>query len=103
MMTLLAEAILPKLAQTTDGTPAFVHAGPFGNIAHGTSSVISQEMGLRLTDYVVNECGFAADLGAEKDIDIVRGSAGARRGAEVLAGAVESLARQGERGVEQGI
>ncbi len=63
MMALLAEAILPNLVQTTDGTPAFVHAGPFGNIAHGTSSVISQEMGLRLADYVVNECGFASDLG----------------------------------------
>src|SRR5579859_3295428 len=71
MMALLNEAILPNLVQTTDGTPAFVHAGPFGNIAHGTSSVISQEMGLRLADYVVNECGFAADLGAEKYFDIV--------------------------------
>src|SRR6266481_5741751 len=66
MMALLAEAILPNLVQTTDGTPAFVHAGPFGNIAHGTSSVLSQEMGLRLADYVVNECGFGSDLGAEK-------------------------------------
>src|SRR6267378_2786296 len=71
MMALLAEAILPNLVQTTDGTPAFVHAGPFGNIAHGTSSVISQQMGLRLADYVVNECGFASDLGAEKYFDIV--------------------------------
>src|SRR5579859_3649614 len=71
MKALLNEAILPNLVQTTDGTPAFVHAGPFGNIAHGTSSVISQEMGLRLADYVVNECGFAADLGAEKYFDIV--------------------------------
>ena len=69
MMALLAEAICPNLVQTTDGTPAFVHAGPFGNIAHGTSSVISQEMGLRLADYVVNECGFASDLG-RKNISI---------------------------------
>src|SRR5215472_860850 len=71
MMAVLSEAILPNLAQTTDGTPAFVHAGPFGNIAHGTSSVLCQEMGLRLADYVVNECGFGADLGAEKYFDIV--------------------------------
>jgi len=76
MMALLAEAILPNLVQTTDGTPAFVHAGPFGNIAHGTSSVISQEMGLRLADYVVNECGFASDLGAEKYFDIVMPQSG---------------------------
>ena len=75
-MALLAEAILPNLAQTTDGTPAFVHAGPFGNIAHGTSSVISQQMGLRLADYVVNEAGFAADLGAEKYFDIVMQQSG---------------------------
>src|SRR5215813_8747214 len=52
MMALLAEAILPNLVQTTDGTPAFVHAGPFGNIAHGTSSILSQQLGLRLADYV---------------------------------------------------
>ncbi len=55
MMALLTEAIQPNLVQTVEGVPAFVHAGPFGNIAHGTSSVISQEMGLRLADYVVNE------------------------------------------------
>ncbi len=66
MMALLTDAILPNLVQTTDGTPAFVHAGPFGNIAHGTSSIISQQMGMRLADYVVNEAGFAADLGRGK-------------------------------------
>jgi formyltetrahydrofolate synthetase len=76
MMALLADAILPNLVQTTEGTPALVHAGPFGNIAHGTSSIIAQQIGLRLADYVVNECGFAADLGAEKYIDIVMGVSG---------------------------
>src|SRR5262249_6919703 len=55
MMALLTDAVLPNLVQTTDGTPAFVHAGPFGNIAHGTSSIISQQMALRLADYVINE------------------------------------------------
>ena len=55
MMALLDDAILPNLVQTTEGTPALVHTGPFGNIAHGTSSVLSQKMGIRLADYVVNE------------------------------------------------
>src|SRR5215472_11854361 len=96
MMALLSEAILPDLAQTTDGTPAFVHAGPFGNIAHGTSSVISQEMGLRLADYVVNECGFAADLGAEKYFDIVMQQSGIVPSAAVLVTTVRSMRNQGE-------
>jgi formate--tetrahydrofolate ligase len=96
MMALLAEAILPNLVQTTDGTPAFVHAGPFGNIAHGTSSVISQEMGLRLADYVVNECGFASDLGAEKYFDIVMPQSGITPAAAVLVTTVRSIRNQGE-------
>ena len=66
MMALLSEALLPNLVQTSEGTPAMVHMGPFANIAHGTSSVLSQQMGLRLADYVINECGFASDLGLEK-------------------------------------
>src|SRR5437016_1976073 len=96
MMALLAEAILPNLVQTTDGTPAFVHAGPFGNIAHGTSSVISQEIGLRLADYVVNECGFASDLGAEKYFDIVMPQSGITPAAAVLVTTVRSIRNQGE-------
>ena len=96
MMALLAEAILPNLAQTTDGTPAFVHAGPFGNIAHGTSSILSQEMGLRLADYVVNECGFASDLGAEKYFDIVMQQSGIVPSAAVLVTTVRSMRNQGE-------
>ena len=71
MMVLLNEALLPNLVQTTEGAPAIVHCGPFANIAHGTSSVLAQRMGLHLADYVVNETGFAADLGAEKFFDIV--------------------------------
>src|SRR5256884_2991389 len=94
--SLLNEAILPNLVQTTDGTPAFVHAGPFGNIAHGTSSVICQEMGLRLADYVVNECGFAADLGAEKYFDIVMQQSGIVPSAAVLVTTVRSMKNQGE-------
>ena len=103
MMALLSEAILPNLVQTTDGTPAFVHAGPFGNIAHGTSSVISQEMGLRLADYVVNECGFAADLGAEKYFDIVMQQSGIVPSVAVLVTTVRSMTNQGEGNFECGL
>jgi len=103
MMALLSEAILPNLVQTTDGTPAFVHAGPFGNIAHGTSSVISQEMGLRLADYVVNECGFAADLGSEKYFDIVMQQSGIVPSAAVLVTTVRSMKNQGEGDFERGL
>ena len=103
MMALLAEAILPNLVQTTDGTPAFVHAGPFGNIAHGTSSLISQEMGLRLADYVVNEAGFGADLGAEKYFDIVMHQSGIAPAAAVLVTTVQSIRNQGEGDIESGM
>lgn len=103
MMALLNEAILPNLVQTTDGTPAFVHAGPFGNIAHGTSSVISQEMGLRLADYVVNECGFAADLGAEKYFDIVMQQSGIVPSVAVLVTTVRSMKNQGEGDIDRGL
>jgi formate--tetrahydrofolate ligase len=103
MMALLAEALLPNLVQTTDGTPAFVHAGPFGNIAHGTSSVVSQEMGLRLADYVVNECGFASDLGAEKYFDIVMQQSGIVPAAAVLVTTVQSMRQQGEGDFERGL
>ena len=96
MMALLAEAIQPNLVQTTEGTPALVHAGPFGNIAHGTSSILSQQMGLRLADYVVNECGFAADLGAEKYFDIVMRTSGIKPAVAVLVTTVQSLTAQGE-------
>ena len=102
MMALLTEAILPNLVQTTEGTPAMVHTGPFGNIAHGTSSVISQKMGVRLADYVVNECGFAADLGAEKYIDIVMGTSGIRPAAAVLVTSVQSLKAQGAGDLKRG-
>ncbi|HLZ92203.1 MAG TPA: formate--tetrahydrofolate ligase [Candidatus Acidoferrum sp.] len=103
MMALLADAILPNLVQTTDGTPAFVHAGPFGNIAHGTSSVIGQQMGLRLADYVVNEAGFAADLGGEKYIDIVMQQSGNTPAAAVLVTTVQSIRNQGEGDLERGL
>uniref|UniRef100_A0A7V4XT34 Formate--tetrahydrofolate ligase n=1 Tax=Acidobacterium capsulatum TaxID=33075 RepID=A0A7V4XT34_9BACT len=103
MMALLADALLPNLVQTTEGTPAFVHCGPFGNIAHGTSSVVSQQMALRLADYVVNEAGFAADLGAEKYIDIVMRSSGIAPSAAVIVTTVQSMRNQGEGDLERGL
>jgi formate--tetrahydrofolate ligase len=102
MMALLTDAVLPNLVQTTEGTPAMVHCGPFGNIAHGTSSVISQSMGIRLADYVVNEAGFAADLGAEKYFDIVMRSSGITPACAVLVTTVQSLRNQGEGDLERG-
>jgi formate--tetrahydrofolate ligase len=102
MMALLSEAILPNLVQTTEGTPALVHCGPFANIAHGTSSVLSQQMGLRLADYVVNETGFASDLGFEKYMDIVMPSSGIKPAAAVLVTTVQSVRNQGAGDLETG-
>jgi formate--tetrahydrofolate ligase len=102
MMALLSEAILPNLVQTTEGTPAMVHCGPFGNIAHGTSSVISQKIGLRVADYVVNETGFASDLGFEKYMDLVMPSSGIKPSAAVLVTTVQSVRNQGEGDLEAG-
>jgi formate--tetrahydrofolate ligase len=95
MMVLLTDAIMPNLVQTTEHTPAILHAGPFANIAHGTSSVLAQKMGLHLADYVVNETGFASDLGAEKYFDIVMPSSGLRPSASVLIASTRSLLRHG--------
>ncbi|WP_260734955.1 formate--tetrahydrofolate ligase [Tunturiibacter lichenicola] len=102
MMALLSEAIQPNLVQTTEGTPALVHCGPFANIAHGTSSVLSQQMGLRLADYVVNETGFASDLGFEKYMDIVMPSSGIKPSAAVLVTTVQSVRNQGGGDLEAG-
>ncbi len=71
MTALLKDAIQPNLVQTGEGTPIFVHGGPFANIAHGTSSVIAADLALNLADFVVTECGFGSDLGAVKFFDIV--------------------------------
>src|SRR5690606_40923414 len=71
LAVVLNEAIMPNLVQTMEHTPALVHAGPFANIAHGTSSVLAARIARKLADYVVTEAGFGADLGAEKFFDIV--------------------------------
>jgi formate--tetrahydrofolate ligase len=102
MMALLSDALLPNLVQTTEGTPATVHCGPFANIAHGTSSVISQQMGLRLADYVVNETGFASDLGLEKYMDLVSPSSGIKPSIAVLVTTVRSMKQQGEGDLKRG-
>jgi len=102
MMVLLNEAIMPNLVQTSENTPALVHAGPFANIAHGTSSLISQRMAMGLADYVVNETGFAADLGAEKYLDIVMPAAGFRPSAAVLIATVRALIEQGQGAAQNG-
>jgi formate--tetrahydrofolate ligase len=102
MMALLSEAIMPNLVQTTEGTPALVHCGPFANIAHGTSSVLSQQMGLRLADYVINETGFASDLGFEKYLDIVMPSSGIKPSVAVLVTTVQSVRGQGAGDLEAG-
>ncbi|MGC9198399.1 MAG: formate--tetrahydrofolate ligase [Acidobacteriaceae bacterium] len=100
MLALLQEAPLPNLVQTCEGTPALVHCGPFANIAHGTSSVISHQIALRLADYVVNETGFASDLGLEKYMDLVMPSSGIRPSLVVLVTTVQSLRKQGETSPE---
>jgi formate--tetrahydrofolate ligase len=105
MMVLLNEAIMPNLAQTTEHTPALIHAGPFGNIAHGTSSVIAQRLGLALAEYAVNETGFATDLGAEKFLDIVMPMAGLKPSAAVLVATVRGVRHQsrGHNGFKDGL
>ncbi|HEX4652598.1 MAG TPA: formate--tetrahydrofolate ligase [Granulicella sp.] len=103
MMALLTEAIEPNLAQTTEGTPAFVHCGPFANIAHGTSSVVSQRIALRLADFVVNETGFASDLGFEKYMDLVSPTSGIKPSAAVLVTTVQSVRNQGEGDLQSGL
>lgn len=103
LMVLLNDAILPNLVQTTEGTPALVHTGPFANIAHGTSSVLSQEMGLRLADYVVNETGFGTELGAEKYFNLVMRSSNIVPAAAVLVTTVAGLCIQGQGELQPGL
>ena len=91
LTAVLKDALAPNLVQTLEGTPAFVHGGPFANIAHGCNSVIATTAGLRLADYVVTEAGFGADLGAEKFIDIKCRSAGIRPSAAVLVATIRAL------------
>ena len=98
MAVLLKNAIKPNLVQTLENTPAFVHGGPFANIAHGCNSLIATRMALKLADYVVTEAGFGADLGAEKFIDIKCRKSGLKPAACVVVATVRALKYHG--GVE---
>ena len=91
MSVLLRDAMQPNLAQTIENTPAFIHGGPFANIAHGCNSVIATKSALKLADYVVTEAGFGADLGAEKFFNIKCRSAGLNPGAAVIVATVRAL------------
>ena len=95
MAALLKDALKPNLVQTLEGTPAFVHGGPFANIAHGCNSVIATRMALKLGDYAVTEAGFGADLGAEKFLDIKCRAAGLRPDAVVVVATVRALKHHG--------
>lgn len=95
MAVLLRDAIAPNLVQTLEHTPAFVHGGPFANIAHGCSSVVATRAALRLSEYVVTEAGFGADLGAEKFVDIKCRKSGLRPDAAVVVATVRALKYHG--------
>ena len=95
MTVLLKDAIKPNLVQTLENNPAFVHGGPFANIAHGCNSVIATQTALKLADYVVTEAGFGADLGAEKFVDIKCRKAGLRPAAAVVVATVRALKYHG--------
>ncbi|MDR5654072.1 formate--tetrahydrofolate ligase [Ruixingdingia sedimenti] len=95
MAVLLRDAMLPNLVQTLENTPAFVHGGPFANIAHGCNSVIATSTALKLADYVVTEAGFGADLGAEKFFDIKCRLAGLTPAAAVIVATVRALKMNG--------
>ena len=95
MAALLKDAIKPNLVQTLEGTPAFIHGGPFANIAHGCNSVMATRTALKMADYVVTEAGFAADLGAEKFIDIKCRKSGLRPSAVVIVATVRALKYHG--------
>ncbi|MDP4110457.1 MAG: formate--tetrahydrofolate ligase, partial [Bacillota bacterium] len=95
MAALLKDALKPNLVQTLEHTPAFVHGGPFANIAHGCNSIMATSLALKLADYVVTEAGFGADLGAEKFIDIKCRMAGFMPSAVVIVATVRALKMHG--------
>ena len=95
MTALLKDALKPNLVQTLEHTPAFVHGGPFANIAHGCNSIMATRMALKMADYVITEAGFAADLGAEKFLDIKCRMAGLKPSAVVVVATVRALKNHG--------
>ena len=101
MTVLLKEALKPNLVQTLENNPAFIHGGPFANIAHGCNSVLATTTALKLADYVVTEAGFGADLGAEKFIDIKCRKSGLRPAAVVIVATVRALKYHGGADLKQ--
>src|SRR5690606_27973467 len=95
MTVLLKDALMPNLVQTLENNPAFIHGGPFANIAHGCNSVIATKTALKLADYVVTEAGFGADLGAEKFFDIKCRKAGLSPRAAVIVATIRALKMHG--------
>ena len=95
MTALLKDALKPNLVQTLEGTPAFVHGGPFANIAHGCNSIVATKMALKLSDYTVTEAGFGADLGAEKFLDIKCRKANIKPNAVVIVATIRALKMHG--------
>jgi formate--tetrahydrofolate ligase len=103
MAVLLKDALKPNLVQTIEGVPAFIHGGPFANIAHGTNSLIATKMALKLADYVVTEAGFGSELGAEKFFNIVCRTGKLRPDAVVLIVSVKALKRNGNGNLKKGL
>ncbi len=101
MTALLKDALQPNLVQTMEGTPAFIHGGPFANIAHGCNSVLATSTALKLADYVVTEAGFGADLGGEKFFDIKMRKSGLKPDAAVIVGTIRALKMHGGCDEEQ--
>lgn len=95
MTLLMKDAIKPNLVQTLENTPAFIHGGPFANIAHGCNSIMATQMGLKLGDYMITEAGFGADLGAEKFFDLKCRYSGMKPNAVVLVATIRALKNHG--------
>jgi formate--tetrahydrofolate ligase len=103
MAVLLKDALKPNLVQTIEGVPAFIHGGPFANIAHGTNSLIATKMALKLADYVITEAGFGSELGAEKFFNIVCRTGNLKPNAAVVVVSIKALKRHGEGDVKKGL
>src|SRR5208282_6592646 len=101
LVALLKDALKPNLVQTLENNPAFIHGGPFANIAHGCNSVLATTTALKLADYVVTEAGFGADLGAEKFIDIKCRKSGLRPAAVVIVATIRALKYHGGAELKQ--
>ncbi len=103
MAAILVEALKPNLVMTTEGVPAFIHTGPFGNIAHGTSSIIADKIALSHLDYVVTEAGFGSDLGAQKFFDIVTREAELEVSAVVIVSTLKAIKYNGKADVDKNV